>query len=61
MVTENTLLPFQTCPLCTEMKSIVIQNCGAIIYPMVLSPIANLLVSFNFYYLQLVIYANIVI
>ncbi|XP_046812941.1 uncharacterized protein LOC124421611 [Vespa crabro] len=45
MVTEKTFLPFPTCPLCVEMRSIVIQNCGAIIYPLVLSPIVNFLIA----------------
>ncbi|KAF7411242.1 hypothetical protein V1477_001857 [Vespula maculifrons] len=45
MVTEKTFFPLESCPLCIEMRSIVVQNCGAIIYPMILSPIVNFLIA----------------
>ncbi|XP_035735463.1 uncharacterized protein LOC118447525 [Vespa mandarinia] len=45
MITEKTFFPLPTCPLCVEMRSIVVQSCGAVIYPMVLSPIVNFLIA----------------
>ncbi|XP_015177581.1 PREDICTED: uncharacterized protein LOC107066990 [Polistes dominula] len=45
MVSEKVVLPMQTCPLCLEMRSILVQNTCGILYPLVLSPVVNLLIA----------------
>ncbi|XP_043497539.1 uncharacterized protein LOC122521131 [Polistes fuscatus] len=45
MVTEKIFLPVQTCPLCIQMNSLAVQNVTALVYPLILSPVVNLMIA----------------
>ncbi|KAK2577297.1 hypothetical protein KPH14_003431 [Odynerus spinipes] len=44
-VTEKLFLPNDSCPICIELRSVVVQNANAIAYPLILSSITNFMLS----------------
>ncbi|XP_014616906.1 PREDICTED: uncharacterized protein LOC106794037 [Polistes canadensis] len=44
-VTEKVFLPVQTCPLCIQINSLIAQNFCSLVYPLILSPVVNLMIA----------------